>query len=61
MVIQIDDKEGAIGIKIRDFQDKKGDFHKGYNQYFYCDKETKEKMTILLEKALDRIKFGARI
>lgn len=60
MVIQIDNQEGAMGIRVRDFQDKKGNYQKGYKQYHYCDKEVKEEMISLLEKALDRIKFGAR-
>jgi hypothetical protein len=61
MVIQIDDKEGAIGIRVRDFENKKGDYQKGYKQYHYCSKETKEKMIQLLESALDRVKYGPRL
>lgn len=61
MVIQIDNKEGAIGIRVRDFEDKKGDYQKGYKQYHYCSKETKEKMIQLLESALDRVKYGPRL
>ena len=43
MVIQIDDKEGAIGIRVRDFEDKKGDYQKGYKQYHYCSKGKQKK------------------
>ena len=62
MVIQIDNKEGAIGIRVRDFEDKRDGYQKSYKQYHYCNcsKETKEKMIQLLESALDRIKYGPR-
>jgi hypothetical protein len=60
MVIQIDNKEGAIGIRVRDFKDRKGDYQKGYKQYHYCGKETKEEIIQLLESALDRVKYGPR-
>ncbi len=61
MVISVDNKDGAIGIRVRDFEDKRGDYQKGYKQYHYCDKETKEKMVQLLESALDRVKYGPRL
>lgn len=61
MVILVDNKDGAIGIRVRDFEDKKGDYQKGYKQYHYCSKEIKEKMIQLLESALDRVKYGPRL
>lgn len=61
MVISVDNKEGVISIRVRDFEDKRRNYQKGYKQYYYCDKETKEKMVQLLESALERAKCDLRI
>lgn len=54
MVIQIDNKEGIISIRVRDFE-YRGDYQKGYKPYYYCSKEIKKKMIQLLESALDKV------
>lgn len=61
MIIQIDNKEGVVSIRVRDFENKEGDYQKGYKQYYYCSKETKEKMIQLLESALNKVKYGPRL
>lgn len=58
MVIQVDNKEGALGISVRDFQDRYGKYKKSFQAYHYCDKEIKSQMIKLLEYALERIKYG---
>lgn len=60
MVIQIDNKDGVLGIRVRDFINRKGNYQKTYTQYHYCNKEVKDQMVQLLENALHRIKYGFR-
>ena len=59
MVICVDNKDGVLGIRIKNFEDRFGNYYKYYQRYNWCDPKIKEQIIPLLEKALDRVKNGA--